>query len=160
MAGWRATIRDMPSTRRVTVQGKELTTYLVKQLELALRARVDGVAAEEGLTGLQYISLVALRSDPPISSAELARRSGVSPQSAGDMITSLEGRGLVSRTPKADNRRILEVRVTDEGLARLRRCDRAMRKVDALMTSELTSAEAEQLGDLLRRCRRTLAALV
>jgi len=136
-----------------------LTTYVVKQLELALRARVDRVAAAEGLTGLQYTALVALRAEPAMSSAELSRRSGVSPQAASEMIAGLEAKGLLSRTPRPDNRRVLEIHLTKDAAERLARCDAAMAEVDAAMTSDLTGAESRQLRDLIDRCLATLRSI-
>jgi hypothetical protein len=59
-----------------------LLLYVVKQLELATRARLDQVLKGSGVTALQYTALSVLERRPTMSSADLARASFVRAQSA------------------------------------------------------------------------------
>jgi DNA-binding MarR family transcriptional regulator len=67
--------------------------YLVKQLELAIRSRLDDIIGPSGLTALQYTALTVLERHPGMSTAQLARNSFVTSQSMADMITALKSRG-------------------------------------------------------------------
>ncbi len=82
------------------------TTYLVKQLELAIRAGMDAIASEFGVTSLQYTALSVLARHPGLSAAQMAHRSFVSPQAGNEMVKILERKGLITRVPDAYNRHI------------------------------------------------------
>ena len=75
------------------------TTYLVKQLELAIRTGMDAIAGEFGVTALQYTALSVLIRHPGLSAAQMAQRSFVSPQAGNEMVRILERKGLITRTP-------------------------------------------------------------
>src|SRR6202012_1479044 len=76
-----------------------LTLYLLKRVELAVRARIDEIVRPAGLTTNQYTALTVLERHDDMSSAQLARHSFVTAQSMADMITTLEARGLIERPP-------------------------------------------------------------
>src|SRR3954465_291932 len=81
--------------------------YLMKQLELAVRSRLDDLFRPIGLTALQYTALTVLERRPDLSSAELARNSFVTTQTMADMVTSLQARGLIERHRDPKDRRRL-----------------------------------------------------
>ncbi|MDX3586209.1 MarR family winged helix-turn-helix transcriptional regulator [Streptomyces europaeiscabiei] len=89
-----------------------LTIYLVKQLELAIRSFMDDELRPYGLTAFQYTALTVLQHRGGLSSAQLARRSFVRPQTMHEMVRALEERGLIERARPPDNRRIMEARLT------------------------------------------------
>jgi DNA-binding MarR family transcriptional regulator len=89
--------------------------YLVKQVELAIRARLDELTRPEGLTALQYTALTVLERHPDLTSARLARHSFVTAQSMADMVTALRARGLIERHRDAADRRRLVLALTDKG---------------------------------------------
>ncbi|MBP2370641.1 DNA-binding MarR family transcriptional regulator [Pseudonocardia parietis] len=102
---------------------RPLTLYLVKRLELAIRARMDEALRPHGLTTLQFTALTALRERDELSSAQLARRSFVTPQTMNEMVRWLENHGFVVRRRDPDNRRVLLLTLTDGGRDLLERCD-------------------------------------
>ncbi len=71
--------------------------YLVKQVELAIRAHLDTLLRPAGLTALQYTALTVLERHADISSSQLARNSFVTAQSMADIVTALQRRGLIER---------------------------------------------------------------
>src|ERR1700748_765725 len=89
--------------------------YLVKQVELAVRSHLDNLLRPAGLTALQYTALTVLERHPDMSAAQLARNSVVTAQSMADMITALEGRGLIERHRDQADRRRLVVALTSAG---------------------------------------------
>src|ERR1700756_1914714 len=98
-----------------------LLLYLVKRVELAVRAQLDDIFRPIGLTALQYTALTVLERHENMSSAQLARHSFVTAQSMADMIAALESRGLIERHRDNADRRRLVVALTGEGRALLDR---------------------------------------
>src|SRR5207244_13022330 len=97
--------------------------YLVKQVEQAIRAHLDGLLRPLGLTTDQYTALSVLEQRNNLTSAELARRSFVRPQTMHEMITSLDQRGFIERHRDPDNRRVLLIRLNPKGRAMLEKYD-------------------------------------
>lgn len=50
-----------------------------------------------------------------VSSADLARAMGVTPQAANQLVAGMEREGLVDREPHPTHKRVLETYPTDEG---------------------------------------------
>ncbi|MEU3612261.1 MarR family transcriptional regulator [Streptomyces sp. NPDC006872] len=107
-----------------------LTIYLVKQLELAIRSFMDEALRPYGLTTFQYTALTVLQHRGGLSSAQLARRSFVRPQTMHEIVRSLEERGLIERTHAPGNRRIMEARLTEAGAELLTACAPAVHKLE------------------------------
>src|SRR5258708_18079296 len=107
--------------RHVPGSAPPMLLYLVKQVELAARARLDDLFRPIGLTALQYTSLTVLERHENMSSAQLARNSFVTAQSMADMVAALESRGLIERHRHAADRRRVAVRLTAEARALLDR---------------------------------------
>jgi DNA-binding MarR family transcriptional regulator len=131
--------------------------YVMKQVELASRARLDELFRPIGMTALQYTALTVLERHPDMSSAQLARNSFVTTQSMADMVAALEERGLIARHRDAADRRRLMLALTDDGWALL---SRYRSKVDALerqMLTGLTDAQVSELRHSLGVCRANLA---
>jgi DNA-binding MarR family transcriptional regulator len=133
--------------------------YLVKQVELAIRARLDDIFRPIGLTALQYTALTVLERHDNMSSAQLARHSFVTAQSMADMIAALEAHRLIVRHRDESDRRRLVVALTADGRALL---DRYRDEVQALEDSMLAGLPGEQVTALraaLNTCHANLAAL-
>jgi DNA-binding MarR family transcriptional regulator len=133
------------------------TTYLVKQLELAVRAGMDAIAGEFGVTALQYTALSVLARHPGLSAAQMAHRSFVSPQAGNEMVKILERKGLITRTPDAYNRHIRRINLTAAGREVLSQCDVRIDRLEARMLAELAPADVEALRRALGACVRSLA---
>jgi len=134
-----------------------LLLYLVKQVEQAARARLDGLVRADGLTALQYTALTVLERHDDMSSAQLARLSFVTAQTMAEMITAMEGRGLIERHRDRADRRRLVVALTAEGRALL---DRYRAEVDALektMLAGLSEPEITALRRALVTCHANLS---
>src|SRR3978361_986941 len=91
----------------------------MKQVELAVRARLDELVRPAGLTALQYTAVTVLERHPDLTSAHLARNSFVTAQSMAGMVTTLRSRGLIDRRRDPVDRRRLVLSLTDSGKALL-----------------------------------------
>jgi DNA-binding MarR family transcriptional regulator len=118
--------------------GAPLTLYLVKRLELAIRALLDDALRPLGLTTLQYTALTVLEASGALSSAQLARRSFLRPQTMHEMVLALEKRGLIERTPKPGNKRVLLASLTADGHAVLAGCAPAVAEVEQELLAGLS----------------------
>jgi DNA-binding MarR family transcriptional regulator len=131
-------------------------TYLVKQLERAIRSDMDQMASDFGLTALQYTALTVLQRHPGMSGAQLARRSFVSAQAGSEMIANLERKGYILRSPDPANRRILQIRLSDEGQRVVADCEEWMNRLEGQMLAPLSAEETAALRSALDRCVRSL----
>ena len=128
------------------------TVYLVKRAETVVRAGLEACLQPLGVTPRQYVTLSLLRDERDQSSADLARKAGITPQSMSETIAMLLAKGLIERLENPDHRRILMARLTNSGVALLRQCESA---VD-VMETELLSALAPGDLDALRRGLRAI----
>jgi DNA-binding MarR family transcriptional regulator len=134
-----------------------LLIYQLKQLELAVRSRLDEIVRPAGLTTQQYTALTVLERDSDMSSAQLARLSFVTAQSMADMITTLEARALIERhRDKADKRRLV-VALTDEGRALLARHRADVDALEDLMLTGMSDLEIKSLREALIACRANVS---
>ena len=75
----------------------------------------DAKLRELGLNTAKYVVLRLLHERPGLSSAQLARRSFLSPQTMNSMVMNLEQIGLVTREQHPENARISLTRLTPAG---------------------------------------------
>ena len=127
------------------------TVYLIKRAETAIRGGLEACLQPLAITPAQYVTLSLLMEQGDQSSAELARKAGITPQSMSETIVTLIRKGLIDRTESPEHRRILMTRLTEAGAALLRQCDA---KVDALEAEVLDGISAEDLAVLRATLRR------
>ena len=130
--------------------------YLMKQVELAVRAELDDLTRPVGLTALQYTALTVLERHPDLTAAHLARLSFVTAQSMSDMVTALMGAGLVERHRDPVDRRRLVLALRPEGERLLADLRPHVADLEARTLALLDEAEAEQLRSSLELCRCAL----
>lgn len=130
-------------------QPKNRTIYLIKRAEMAVRAGLEAELRDLSVTPGQYtiLSLLAARADQ--SSAGLARKAGVTPQSMSETVSQLERKGLISRAENPEHRRILHITLTDEGSALLQSCNAVVDGLEARLLDGLS-------GDQITGLRATL----
>jgi DNA-binding MarR family transcriptional regulator len=131
--------------------------YLVKQLELAVRARLDEVVRGHGITALQYTALTVLERHDGLSAAQLARDSFVTAQSTADLVRALETRGLIHRERNPANRRELLIHLSTEGRALLTAVDAPVRDLESRMITKLTADQAADLRQSLITAWQSMA---
>jgi DNA-binding MarR family transcriptional regulator len=138
--------------------GNPTLLYLVKQLELTVRARLDELMRPVGLTALQYTSLTVLERHGDISSAQLARNSFVTAQTMADMVVILEDRGLIERHRDAGDKRRLLIALTPAGRALLDDRRPHVAAIEKSMTGALSTSDTALFRRFLTECRTSLEA--
>ena len=133
-------------------------TYLVKRLESAVRRNLDLELGSHGMTTPQYAALSILRAQPGLSSAQLARRAFVTPQSMQVMVTAFIRDGLVDRRADPSNQRILRNHLTPDGELLLLRADEAAAGIEQQMLGGLDAEQTAALRELMTACIENLTA--
>jgi DNA-binding MarR family transcriptional regulator len=144
-----------PKLRLLSDGSYKRTFYLVKRLETEAGMALDRALADHDITGGQFLILSLVSREGGRSSAELARRAFVTPQSMNEVIAALEHKGYVRRTENPENRRILQVGLTREGRRLLTSCDKA---VDLAEEAFLSVLKPKKLAEFRATLEQLLAA--
>ncbi|WP_243106845.1 MarR family winged helix-turn-helix transcriptional regulator [Actinomyces lilanjuaniae] len=118
-----------------------LVGYRLKQVQAALRSRIDSVLRPLGLTTPQYACLELLSRTPGASGAELARGAFVSRQTMNVVLRSLQDRDLVTRSSRAAGGRALPLVLTAQGEELCQRAAQRVAEVEELMVSGLSDRQ-------------------
>jgi DNA-binding MarR family transcriptional regulator len=125
--------------------------YLLKRAELAVRGCVEKALGEVALTPSQYFVLFLVVTREATSSAELARATGVLPQSMTELIALLGKRGLIARTPDSANSRILRIEVTTAGRKLFEKATEVAIRVEREIFEDFDAREVDELNRLFTR---------
>jgi DNA-binding MarR family transcriptional regulator len=107
-------------------------------------------AHEPPLTLPQYLALRAV-AEGDIGGADLARQASVSPAAVSQLLSTLEGAGLVERARILEDRRRHTLTLTDAGDRTVRSVEALLREQLALLLSDLPEPEADALAHALDR---------
>jgi len=131
----------------------------INGLARRIRRMMEDTLAGFGLSYGDWEVLTALRwaGPPPYrrSPGKLAERAELSTGAMTSRLDRLEQAGLVRRLPDPNDRRALEVELTEEGLRVWDSSVGAQAEKEALIASALDEDEKEQLNALLRRLMLT-----
>jgi DNA-binding MarR family transcriptional regulator len=130
-----------------------LTTYLMRRAQVLMTRNLTDCLEQYNLTPAQYLMLSLSRRGGEMSSASLARRFTISPQSMNEMIAGLEKKKLIARTVAGEKRRTLQINLTPEGVKLLKTCDRAVERMERRLFASLSAGELHSL-------RRALVQLI
>jgi DNA-binding MarR family transcriptional regulator len=121
-----------------------------------LRALEDELFARHELTAQQYNAMRLLKAAPKgkLQTLALAGRLISRAPDITRLVDRLAERRLVRREKREDNRRVVEVAITDEGLALLRQLAGPVRDCARRQLGHLSGEQQRQLIDLLRAARR------
>ena len=136
-----------------------LTLYLVKQLEQVIRALLDDALRPMGVTTLQYTALSVLERRSGLSSAQLARRAFVRPQTMHEMVLSLAERGLIERKHAPNNQRVLLSNLTESGRELLDSCRPAVQDVEEKLLGGMSEERRTEFRGALEHGFQRLAPL-
>jgi DNA-binding MarR family transcriptional regulator len=86
--------------------------YVVGRVNQGIRRRMRQSLAQWNLSVQEFTTLSVLSARPGLSNAQLARRALVTPQAMIEILSKLEGRGLVRRDVDPSHGRILRAELT------------------------------------------------
>ena len=126
----------------------------MQKLTKAIRRRLDETLSDFGLAWGEWSVLGHLRlMGPPYRSSpgQLAAHEGLSSGAMTNRLDRLEERGLIRRLPDPDDRRGIQVELTDEGHRVYLETVDVQGAKEATIANALTEREKAQLNELLRR---------
>ncbi|MFJ9026289.1 MarR family winged helix-turn-helix transcriptional regulator [Streptomyces sp. NPDC102259] len=127
------------------------TGYLAWQFSQIIAGRLERALRAEDLTLAQHNALQQALWTPGVSSAEIARRSGITAQSMGAAVSQLVERGLLRREPHPTSRRSVRLFATSEGEATAARAASIARRIERETTSPLSPDDKDSIHRLLYR---------
>jgi DNA-binding MarR family transcriptional regulator len=115
--------------------------YLLRQAAGAYRHRVERALADLEVTAPQFAVMTMLKAYPRQSSADIARLALLTPQTVSVIIGNLERAGTIRRQPHRVHGRILQIELSEAGLAQLERCRAQVHTVERELTKDVSQAE-------------------
>lgn len=124
--------------------------YLLKHAHLQLSEQADKALAPLGIDTKELGILVVIAGPEPLSQQQVAQRLGVDRTTMVAMLDALEGKGIVSRHPHADDRRRNVVELTAAGRGTFASAITARDGAERGYLSSLGAREAQQLRSSLK----------
>jgi DNA-binding MarR family transcriptional regulator len=131
---------------------------LMWQLNHSVEQEIGESLADMNLSVRQLEALAELSMDPSLSTADLARRTFVTPQNMSLTVSKLAERGYLVRSAHATNARIHRLDLTRRGRRALDEGVTRAKRVEARTFVALTRRERAVLLTCLRTCLRRFKA--
>jgi DNA-binding MarR family transcriptional regulator len=139
--------------------GDDSVGYLMKQVMLSIVSQADKRLGEHGLTNAQWAPLMRLRVCGDSTVADMARWLNMDAGATTRLIDRLEKKGLCQRTRSTEDRRVVRIEITAEGLAATAQAPAVLSDIMNAHLAGFTESEWKQLLTLLRRMRDNGEAL-
>jgi DNA-binding MarR family transcriptional regulator len=130
--------------------------FLLRQTNSALRTVIERELAPLGITGPQYSALNVIVRLPGLSGTELAHASALTQQTTNEILVALERKRWIVRQSRAGNRRVLDVRPSDEGRRVVSRARRIVYRIERRMVADLDVRDQARLREWLVQCAKAL----
>ena len=135
----------------------ETTSYLIAQVCKLHRQRADDLLSEIGLHVGQEMMLCALWEKEGVTQTELGEHLAIQPATVTNALRRLESKGLVERTPDADDQRVSRVFPTNEGRERRADVEEKWSELERDTLAGFDGNERDLLRGLLSRVHENLA---
>jgi DNA-binding MarR family transcriptional regulator len=139
-----------------TEESRRHITRLVKRIFMEFRTLMDEKLRPYGATIAQVRLLLAIRSAPGSSGAQLARQCEVTPQSAQALIQKAEDSGWITRGKDSRNERIVTASLTPAGEKLLKIAERSIRKLEAKAWKDVSPRTLGNLIKVFEQCLENL----
>lgn len=130
----------------------ESVGYLLSRVRSTMWNMVSQETTTElGITSTQASIMFMLASGRALAAADLAREYGIDASSITRLIDRLEKRGLITRLRSEEDRRVVRLALTTEGLALATKIPTIFTDVIDKLTAGFTAEEVGFLKSMLRR---------
>ena len=116
--------------------------YLVNRLALTMRNAFERELAAYDVTVAQWAILLTMYRDQARTPRELARVIGIDASAVTKLLDRLEHKGFVARRPHQEDRRSIEVEMTDEARRLMPKLISVSKKTNQVFSSALSAKEA------------------
>jgi DNA-binding MarR family transcriptional regulator len=125
----------------------QLQTLAAEQMEAAAQ-----LLKQHGLTSPQYNVLRILRgAGAPLKCTEIGNRMWTRDSDVTRLLDRLESRGLAARCRSTEDRRALEIGITEAGLSLLKELDEPVKLIHQQQFAALSPDERQALATLLNK---------
>jgi len=132
-------------------QPSESVGYMMRRILNMVTAEVDHELEPSDLTSAQWVPLLKLHMGSGSTVAELARGCQQDAGSMTRLLDRLEAKGLVRRVRSGEDRRVVNIELTDEGRAAAKKIPAVLCGVQNAHLRGFTVEEWQTLKGLLRR---------
>jgi DNA-binding MarR family transcriptional regulator len=143
------------SDREVRVRRR--LTYFIKLAEMVQRSLTEPRLKSIGISYTQLVILIAIAGEPGVSSADLARRNGTTPQAAGEIVAALLRKGWIQRVDGESSKKILGLELLPAGHSMMQRADEVLDAIEREMVGEIDplriDATKQLLDEIIRQNR-------
>jgi DNA-binding MarR family transcriptional regulator len=108
---------------------------------------------ERSISMTHLLLMTLLDTHGPLAMSRVAELLGCGLPTATGLVQRMEERGLVARLHDTDDRRVVTLRLTDEGVAEMRNLNLSRRQRMASALAHLSDGERERLLDSVRALR-------
>ena len=133
---------------------------LMRTCNVMMSERLGGLLEPHGLTGLGYITMMALYSRPEnlANPSELSEATGETRGNMTRICDELVDKGWMRRVPNAEDRRRVDLSLSDTGMALLNKLAPQLRQnADDFYSRTFTKTEKSTLQQLLTKFSAALA---
>jgi DNA-binding MarR family transcriptional regulator len=145
-----------PLPPRATSLATDELYYILNRLSRSMNRAADDIAWRHGITLAEFNVLLVLAEGVPLSSAQLARRAFVTPQSSHQVVSTLVSRSLIETVDHPTDGRVKLARLTDAGWEVLDGARAELRVMQARAVADLAAADGERLPVVLEALAETL----
>jgi DNA-binding MarR family transcriptional regulator len=129
----------------------ESVGYLMRRILTLLSAEVEHGLGPAGLTNAQWVPLLKLHMGHASTVAELARECNLDAGAMTRLLDRLEAKGLVKRQRSSEDRRVVNLALTEEGAVAAGRIPAILCGAQNAHLAGFTQEEWQTLKGLLRR---------
>jgi DNA-binding MarR family transcriptional regulator len=125
--------------------------WLLRQIKQSMVCQADKLLGEHDLTHAQWAPMLRLRFNGPMSSAALARELAMDGGAMTRLLDRLEAKTLVRRERSSEDRRVVMVSLSENGVAAMAAAPGVLSQVYNDHLAGFSEAEFRILVDLLQR---------
>lgn len=141
----------MTARKQIAHQMVEIMPLLMRNMGVHMRCHGDGLVPA-------HMRLLGMLSKRTFNLTELAEMQSVTLATMSNSVAILAERGLVERLPGLNDRRVVQVRLTEHGQVMLQHVTLSLEEQFARRLEELSVDDLQALGDGLTVLARVLAS--
>lgn len=145
--------------RPETYAAESSVGYLMKKAVACSGQAIEREMEPYGLTNAQWVPLVKLFVGEVDTAAGLARECGLDAGAMTRLLDRVEAKGLCSRQRSSEDRRVVNLHLTDEGRAAAQKIPEVLARIQNACLAGFTREEWETLKGYLRRILDNAQAL-
>jgi DNA-binding MarR family transcriptional regulator len=138
--------------------GVNSIAYLLRRCAKLMSQEAERLRYERELTFTQCVALALIQFEIAATAGDIARNLGHNSGAVTRMIDQLEAQGLVARRRESDDRRVVSLSLTPDGVLAVDRFQAVLSGLTERILSGFDPSEVQMLAFLLRRLMGALEA--